>query len=1404
MDYTTLTTSAVVFSLCSGFGTLGIGLLGYGMAITFTFVWTLATTAGFQSNFKYAIFLQSIGLLAILPYIMVKARVIRLADLRVLLWSLPPSIALGFVGTAAGKRMNMTIVLLVSGVCLIVVAVLELVTHRALLAHLFCRLSGKSDGLATKKDEYGAESAIQGDYRVLGALGDGAFGSVSLAEHRISGERVALKAIDKSKFGPEILKMQIAEAELQSGLSHPNIVEISAILGKNTEALRLYIVAEYADGGDLHSALVGRGRFSEARARHCFGQLLQAVSYLHAKGIAHRDIKPENVLLFEGREEDEVAKLSDFGLAAKGSEFTQVCGTWSYMAPEVIRVEQSKIPYGLSCDMWSMGVLLHVLLVGYTPFRPAESSQNMNYGCDGEETARALEEGIKEAVCGGSVEWNEEDWSVISQEARNLVSKCLSAQPHARPTAEEALQHPWMLKTEGPRSCVLEENLEKVFFVVGSQRSGSNWLRTMLDSREDLAGPHPPHMLRDFIPILPKFGDLTQAENLRILVDHMCTFTETNQVPWTDKRGRSLQFPRAKVFSHCLASLESLRKRRVAGGDPKPLSDGLYAIAVFDAIMNTFSEANGKRTWVCKSPGYHRYHEMLLEYYGRDRLRYIYLVRDPRDVALSFMNVALGDSHYHPIVTKWVALQKDALPILEGEPDLMMMIKYEEMLIDKDDAMERVYQWIGPRRFGGLRREASVMCMQGTGEVVGGANTGKAAKEAMHLSKRWKNLHRGPSFVNEQKGKWRSRISTEDLQIIETVAHDVMGKLGYDTHLVGKSTAPTVFSEEDLRLFADLNKKGIEKMMQELKEEDPDDLQRRQRQSSVLRLEPVLLGPWNEREDATMEGTRCPITNPRSKLTSSLWVAEVPVPPARCPHVAGVTARVAYAQVAGVYPGDPARLNEDSVRCFRASGEENLVWLSVCDGHGKSGALSSQYAAARIPQLLFGGPEDVDKEEVLGEMEEGPAPGSLVRLATSLRARFDRTLWEDSFLQTHRDLVKRPEINTRLSGSTATCALLDETTGRLIVASVGDSVCFMGTVLGEQGLQAKILVQEHVPTVPEERRRIEAAGGLVLTVDQMNHRLAGKEAFRGAHNPSPPSGYPGVEAPTPIAGASASASATAPLRIWSARNNEKFPGCAFTRSLGDEVAHGLGVIARPEVVEYELRKGDRVLVIASDGLTTYMKAQEAVKIIEASPNPAQAAAALVTEASARWEASGSEYTDDISIIVAFLSRGTEGIDDGVTFQEQQQERESTAEQLHSVRERLCSLAPMTSFERVVTFIVGASSGFLGGLCGLAGPPIILYFLHPPTSVRLNKASQRATGAGITLTNAVVRGLTYAVHGIPATQGETLGVDILCTLMSAFIGVIVGNELFRLMKDSREVLRVIFAVLLLIGGLSLVI
>ena len=65
--------------------------------------------------------------------------------------------------------------------------------------------------------------------------------------------------------------------------------------------------------------------------------------------------------------------------------------------------------------------------------------------------------------------------------------------------------------------------------MIGSQRSGSNWLRTMLDQREDLIGPHPPHIMREFMPTIGKFGDLSQDGNFTVLLDHVCTFVERNQ-----------------------------------------------------------------------------------------------------------------------------------------------------------------------------------------------------------------------------------------------------------------------------------------------------------------------------------------------------------------------------------------------------------------------------------------------------------------------------------------------------------------------------------------------------------------------------------------------------------------------------------------------------------------------------------------------------------------------------------------------------------------------------------------------------------------------------------------------------------------------------------------------------------
>lgn len=88
---------------------------------------------------------------------------------------------------------------------------------------------------------------------------------------------------------------------------------------------------------------------------------------------------------------------------------------------------------------------------------------------------------------------------------------------------------------------------------------------------------------------------------------------------------------------------------------------------------------------MCKSMGMSAYHTSLLKFYGERRLRYIYLVRDPRDVAMSFMKTPVGDKHYYAIVKKWAKLQKQAIAILDDTRVVIINIKYEELLEDKEN-----------------------------------------------------------------------------------------------------------------------------------------------------------------------------------------------------------------------------------------------------------------------------------------------------------------------------------------------------------------------------------------------------------------------------------------------------------------------------------------------------------------------------------------------------------------------------------------------------------------------------------------------------------------------------------------------------------------------------------------------
>jgi hypothetical protein len=199
----------------------------------------------------------------------------------------------------------------------------------------------------------------------------------------------------------------------------------------------------------------------------------------------------------------------------------------------------------------------------------------------------------------------------------------------------------------------------------------------------------------------------------------------------------------------------------------------------------------------------------------------------------------VGDCHYHAIITKWTKLQDQALRVVEECPSLVHKVHYESILQDKE-----IYGFIGERRFGGIKRQASVLFMDPTEDLINSARMGREAQKGINLSYQFQNLGRGASFANRQHKKWLNQqigLKVDAIQLIESVAHQMMEKLGYDTHLVDVSANPTVFTEEAIMHFTELNKDGIQKMNDDLQKENPGDFDRRVYQAEVLSFSPTLL-----------------------------------------------------------------------------------------------------------------------------------------------------------------------------------------------------------------------------------------------------------------------------------------------------------------------------------------------------------------------------------------------------------------------------------------------------------------------------------------------------------------------------------------------------------------------------------
>ncbi|EQC38348.1 CAMK/CAMKL/AMPK protein kinase [Saprolegnia diclina VS20] len=277
-----------------------------------------------------------------------------------------------------------------------------------------------------------------GHYRLGETLGTGSFGKVKLAEHEITGHKVAIKILNRNKIRSlEMGEKVRREISLLRKMQHPHIIRLYEVIDTPTD---IFMVLEYVAGGELFDYIVSKGRLSPDEARHFFHQIVSGVEYCHFHRVVHRDLKPENLLL----DADNNVKIADFGLSniMKDGDFLRTsCGSPNYAAPEVI---SGNLYAGPEVDVWSCGVILYALLCGALPFDD-ESIPN-----------------LFKKIRGGMYSLP----SHLSEHARDLIPRMLVVDPMKRITIPEIRQHPWFQTNLPPYLQHPPESIEQVAMVL--------------------------------------------------------------------------------------------------------------------------------------------------------------------------------------------------------------------------------------------------------------------------------------------------------------------------------------------------------------------------------------------------------------------------------------------------------------------------------------------------------------------------------------------------------------------------------------------------------------------------------------------------------------------------------------------------------------------------------------------------------------------------------------------------------------------------------------------------------------------------------------------------------------------------------------------------------------------------
>lgn len=260
------------------------------------------------------------------------------------------------------------------------------------------------------------------NYLIGRKLGEGSFAIVREGLHIITGEKVAVKIIDKKKAKKDsyVTKNLRREGNIQQMIRHPQIAQLLDIMETDN---RYYLVMELCPGGNLMNYIYEKKRLEEREVNKYVRQLVMAVEHLHRAGVVHRDLKIENLLL----DDHDNLKLIDFGLSNSAGilgysdPFSTQCGSPAYAAPELL----SRKKYGPKVDVWSIGVNMYAMLTGTLPFTVEPFSLNALHQKMVDKEMNPLP-------------------SNISSDAKHLLEKLLEPNPEMRPNIHQVMTDPWI------------------------------------------------------------------------------------------------------------------------------------------------------------------------------------------------------------------------------------------------------------------------------------------------------------------------------------------------------------------------------------------------------------------------------------------------------------------------------------------------------------------------------------------------------------------------------------------------------------------------------------------------------------------------------------------------------------------------------------------------------------------------------------------------------------------------------------------------------------------------------------------------------------------------------------------------------------------------------------------------